>query len=159
MSKKKQNSPRRKRFTRDQRLHVAKIKWLPTAKAKNLAKSYGKWYGVDMQCAINELEMLGHTYSPIYKEKVKIAIDNKAKEKRRRKEKKEKQADYPWITMIHFHILQGLQKMACHLVLHMKKNKPSLIVKKLMKVPMNLIFNENTLSPLSKKRVLSVYGY
>jgi hypothetical protein len=86
LSKKKQNGPRRKRLTRKQPLHDAKIKWLPTAVAKNLAKSYGKWYGVDLQCAITELEMLGLTFSAQYKEQVKIAIEHKANEKRRRKE-------------------------------------------------------------------------
>ena len=95
MSKKKQNSPRRKKFKRDQRLHNAKMKWLPTAEAKNLAKSYSKWYGVDLQCAITELEMLDYTFQMHYKEQVKKATENKTKEKRKRKEEREKNQDYP----------------------------------------------------------------
>jgi len=96
MSKKKQNGPRRKRLTRKQRLHDAKIKWLPTAVSKNLAKSYRKWYGVDLLCAITELEMLGHTFSVHYKEQVKIACEHKANENRRRKEKLIMNDDYPF---------------------------------------------------------------
>ena len=91
MSIKKQTSVRRKRFKRNQRLYDAKIKWLPTAAAKNVAKSYGKWYGVDLQCAISELEMLGHTFTACYKEQVKMAIEHKASEKRRCKEERDMQ--------------------------------------------------------------------
>lgn len=77
-------------------MHDAKTKWLPTKIAKNVAKSYGKWYGVDLQCAISELEMLGHTFTARYKEQVKIAIEHKVNEKRRRKEKREMQVGEPF---------------------------------------------------------------
>ena len=87
--------PCRKRLKRNQRLHNAKIKWLPTAVGKNLAKSYAKWYGVDLQCAITELELLGKTFSMHYKEQVKKAIEHKANENRKRKQEKEKHLDYP----------------------------------------------------------------
>lgn len=86
MGKNKQNTPRRKRMKRNQRLHDAKTKWLPTTTVKNHAKSYSKWYGVDLLCAINELEMLGYTFSENYKKQVKLAIEHKADRKRRRKE-------------------------------------------------------------------------
>ena len=89
MGEKEINSPRKKRFKRDQRLQNAKTKWLPTATAKSLPKSYSKWYGVDLICAINELEMLGYKYSEQYKQRVKASIENRAKEKRKRKEKRE----------------------------------------------------------------------
>ena len=92
--KKKLNYPRRKRFKKDQRLHNAKTKWLPTATAKNLPKSYGKWYGVDLISAINELEILGYQYSVEYKKQVNSSIENKAKEKRRRKEQRELADDF-----------------------------------------------------------------
>ena len=96
MGKKKDNTPRRKRFKRDQRLQNARMKWLPTANAKNLAKSYSKWYGVDLMCAIHELETLGHSFSQQYKNQVKISIENKSNEKRRRTEEREKQIDFPY---------------------------------------------------------------
>ena len=94
MSKNKPNSPRRKIYKKDQRLENAEIKWFLTATAKSLPKSYSKWYGVGMRCAINELEILGYQFSDEYKQQVNSNIENRAKEKRRRKEKRESAYDF-----------------------------------------------------------------
>ena len=93
LSKNKTNSPRRKIYKKDQRLENAKTKWLPTATAKSLPKSYSKWYGVDMRCAINELEILGYIFSDEFKQQVNSNVENRGKEKRRRKEKRESAYD------------------------------------------------------------------
>ena len=72
---------------KEQRLHDAKTKWLPTTTAKNLVRSYSKWYGVDLLCAIKELEILGIQSSEKYKKQVELSIKVKADNKRKRKEK------------------------------------------------------------------------
>ena len=93
MAKKKDSTPRRKKYKKSQRLQDAKTRWLPTVTAKNIVRSYSKWYGVDLLCAINELEILGHKSSDYYKKKVELSIASKANAKRRRKEAIEKQED------------------------------------------------------------------
>ena len=52
----KHKGPKRKRLQRTQRLHNAKEVWLKQTNAKNNVKSYAKWYGVDLICAITELD-------------------------------------------------------------------------------------------------------
>ncbi|CAM3251658.1 hypothetical protein FITA111629_12865 [Filibacter tadaridae] len=89
MGKKKNPGPRRKRMKREQRLLNAKTKWLPNTTAKNIAKSYSKWYGVDLQCAIRELETIGLYFSDEYKKQVVIAYENKIASKQKRKEERE----------------------------------------------------------------------
>ncbi|MEK5039115.1 hypothetical protein [Sporosarcina sp. FSL K6-3457] len=91
MAKKKDSTPRRKKYNKAQRLRDAKAKWLPTVTAKNIVRSYSKWYGVDLLCAINELEILGYKSSDNYKKQVELSIASKADAKRRRKEAKEEQ--------------------------------------------------------------------
>ena len=75
---------------KEQRLNDAKTKWLPTTTAKNLVRSYSKWYGVDLLCAIKELETLGFPSSKEYINQVELTIKAKVDNKRRRKEKRTK---------------------------------------------------------------------
>ena len=92
---------------RDQRLQNARTKWLPTATAKNIAKSYSKWYGVDLLCAITELEILGHTFGEQYKKQVKVSIASKSNAKRRKKEEKEEDNDFPYDSDDTFSFIAG----------------------------------------------------
>ncbi|WP_461611064.1 hypothetical protein [Cytobacillus kochii] len=55
--KNKDNIPRRKRWGRAVRLENAK-EWIVQFKGNHIIKSYAKWYGVNIRCALNELEML-----------------------------------------------------------------------------------------------------
>lgn len=55
------------------RLHSAKS-WLPTYKGKNILQGYRKQYGVDLLCAIRELEMLGIALNPEYIKAVKRSV-------------------------------------------------------------------------------------
>ncbi|WP_052342684.1 hypothetical protein [Bacillus sp. EB01] len=59
--KKKNNTARRKRYNQNARLQNAK-EWAQQYSGKNIAKGYSVWYGVDLVCAIAELEMLGYTF-------------------------------------------------------------------------------------------------
>lgn len=93
MAKKKDCTPRRKKYKKAQRLQDAKTKWLPTVTAKNIVRSYSKWYGVDLLCAIRELEVLGYKSSDQYKKQIELSIASKADAKKRRKEEKEEQDD------------------------------------------------------------------
>ncbi|OWZ82769.1 hypothetical protein [Natranaerobius trueperi] len=84
--------PKRKRLKRKQRLEDAE-NWVYCFNGKNIVKSYKKWYGVDIMCALNELEMLGY-YFPDYKQKI-INQRKIEKQKKEEKEKIEAQLD-PW---------------------------------------------------------------
>lgn len=86
MSKKKSLPPRRKRMKKEQRLLNAKTKWLPTTTAKDIAQSYSKWYGVDLFCAIRELESIGHHFTDTYKQQVATAHEEKLKRRQIRQE-------------------------------------------------------------------------
>ncbi|MCD8501942.1 MAG: UPF0175 family protein [Bacillaceae bacterium] len=59
----KKTVPKRKTYNRKQRLHDAKTNWVKPATTSNLVKSYSKWYGVNRNCAIRELQLLGYELS------------------------------------------------------------------------------------------------
>lgn len=96
MAKKKHNTnntPRRKRYNRRDRLQNAK-KWSEQNNGNNLAKRYSKWFGVDLNCAITELEMLGYKFKQSYKEQVKKSLEARQKQKEKRKRDKEQVEDF-----------------------------------------------------------------
>lgn len=80
----KNNTPRRKRYSRSGRLQNAK-KWAEQYNGKNLAKGYSNWFGVDLICAITELEMLGYQFKQSYKEQVAQSLKAKQLQKEKRK--------------------------------------------------------------------------
>ena len=90
-------APKRKRLKKHQRLQDSK-RWIFEFKGKNLVKSYKKWYGVDIICAINELEMMGYDFSQYKKEaKRQLKIEQQKKEERKReKEINEREYYEPW---------------------------------------------------------------
>ncbi len=85
----KGNTPRRKRFSKAQRLKSG-AKWLRSYSGKNIVKGFSKWYGVDKLCAIKELRMLGFQISVEYEEQIKRSIQDIANARKLRKEKREK---------------------------------------------------------------------
>jgi hypothetical protein len=92
-SNNKSNTPRRKRYNRSARLQNAK-KWAQEYNGKNIAKGYSNWFGVDLMCAITELELLGYKFKESYKKQVNQSIIARQKDKERRKlEKEQKQYD------------------------------------------------------------------
>jgi hypothetical protein len=50
--------PRRKRLKRPARLHAAQ-QWYATFTGKHVVKAYARWFGVDLGCALKELQLLG----------------------------------------------------------------------------------------------------
>ncbi|WP_160725311.1 hypothetical protein [Bacillus sp. USDA818B3_A] len=94
------NTPRRKRYNQKERLQNAK-KWIEQYDGKNLAKGYSKWYGVDLICAIAELEMLGFKIRQSYKDQVKKTIEARQKQKEKRKQEKELFND-EWDNMFYY---------------------------------------------------------
>src|ERR1044071_537109 len=87
MGKRKPNPPRRKSCDRASRLKMAKA-WLRAYQGKNIVRGYRKHFGVDLLCAIKELQMLGVKIEPSYIEVVKatIAAEQKRKMENRREE-------------------------------------------------------------------------
>jgi len=86
--KKKSNTPKRKRYKRPERLEAAKL-WIPTYEGKRIVRGYTKYFGVNILCAITELQMLGYKFSDEYIEKVKINLEHQRILKERKKEEKE----------------------------------------------------------------------
>ncbi|MDR7079233.1 hypothetical protein J2Y03_004291 [Neobacillus niacini] len=93
-SKNKSNSsPRRKRYNRNARLQNAK-KWAEQYNGKNIAKGYSNWFGVDLLCAVTELEILGYKFKQSYKEHVKQSLVAMQKQKERKRYEKEQEQNY-----------------------------------------------------------------
>lgn len=80
------NTPRRKRYNRNARLQNAH-KWAEQYDGKNIAKGYSNWFGVDLLCAITELEMLGYKFKQSYKKQVEQSLMARKKQKENRKRK------------------------------------------------------------------------
>lgn len=72
---KKPLSPRRKRMTRRGRLAAARH-WLPKYTGKNVVRAYAKWFGVDLGCALKELQMLGIALNPVYVAQLRTTLQN-----------------------------------------------------------------------------------
>lgn len=87
--KKRSNTPRYKRMKRQARLQAAPH-WLPTYTGKNLVRGYARHFGVDLLCAIAELQLLSIEIDPNYIAQTKLTLINK---QRQRAKKKAKQAE------------------------------------------------------------------
>ena len=92
MARKKRRipGPRLHRLKRAARLSSARA-WLPKYKGKKVARGYRKRYGVDLLCAIAELQMLNVPLDPVYVERVRTTVNNQIK--RRVEEKTERSID------------------------------------------------------------------
>lgn len=62
--------PRRKRMKRKARLESAK-QWIKGYSGKHIVKSYAKWYGVDLFCAVIELKLNGIQVSEEYEKQIR----------------------------------------------------------------------------------------
>lgn len=56
---KSSSTPKRKRYNKNDRAEQYN--------GKNIAKGYSNWFGVDLVCAINELEVLGSKFNRLLK--------------------------------------------------------------------------------------------
>ena len=79
------NIPRRERMARPARLQAA-AHWIPRYSGKSLVRGYCKYFGVDVPCALTELNMLRIKLDPDYVQQVKRSWENRIKEKQKRAE-------------------------------------------------------------------------
>ncbi len=89
--KKRIQGPRLHRLKRHARLNSARA-WLPKYEGKKIVRSYRKRYGVDLLCAIAELQMLDVPLDPTYVDRVRTTVDNEIK--RRAAHKKTSSTDH-----------------------------------------------------------------
>ena len=111
MGRKKNNSsgPRRKRMRMLARIQAAQ-QWLPTYTGKNIVRGYARHFAVDLLCSVKELEMLGHQFTPEYKEQLKKSLEGQIKQKQERKrliEEKKKKVDTPFESDDRFFYIAG----------------------------------------------------
>jgi hypothetical protein len=64
-------SPRHKKHSSGLRAKTAKS-WIEKYKGKNIVKGYSKHFGVDLLCAVKELEVIGIKIDSQYVEQLKI---------------------------------------------------------------------------------------
>lgn len=59
--------------------------WLPTYGGQNIVRGYARWYGVNLDCAIKELRLLGVKVSEDYAAQVQRALEQRtfARERKR----------------------------------------------------------------------------
>lgn len=81
---------------RPQRLESAKS-WLETYVGDKIVKAYRKRYGVDFECAFTELEMLGVSIDPDYKERVLESVAAQAAAKRQEQARERARRADVWI--------------------------------------------------------------
>ena len=81
-SKKKQKPlpPRRQRMNRAGRLQSAK-KWLESFEGKNIVRGYAKWFGVELLCAAEELQLLEVEVDAAYLERLRVTVQNRRRKK------------------------------------------------------------------------------
>lgn len=72
---KKKLPPRRKRMNRQARL-MAAPHWLPKYPGKNVVRGYATWFGVDLACALKELQLLGVALDPVYVARLRATPQN-----------------------------------------------------------------------------------
>lgn len=78
---------KKKQIKREQRLIAAKL-WLPKYDGKNIVKGYRKHFGVDILCAITELQMLGYEFTSQYIDCIKKTIEAERIKPQEKKEQK-----------------------------------------------------------------------
>ena len=86
MPRKKLNAiPRRKRLKQADRLQSGK-QWLANYTGTHAVRSYMKWYGVDLFCAITELQLLGFQLEKNTLEQMLLAKEKIMAARKRKKE-------------------------------------------------------------------------
>jgi len=81
MSTKKPPRSVRKRAARAARLKAAR-QWLPTFKGKNVVKAYATRCGVDLGCALKELQLLRVPLDPAYVERLSRRLHHRIERRR-----------------------------------------------------------------------------
>ena len=74
-------TPRRQRMKRPARLQTARH-WLARFTGRRVLRSYARWFGVDWECAVKELELLGVTLDQAEVENRRRAMGKRGKQKK-----------------------------------------------------------------------------
>lgn len=91
----KHGIPRRKRMNTTVRLqHARDTKWTSKYNGKNIVHGYGKWFGVDLLCAVRELRLLGIAISADREEQLRTTVEARAKARKHQREIKESQSEF-----------------------------------------------------------------
>ncbi len=69
------------------RLQAAKS-FLPTFSGKNIIRGYARWFGVDLACALAELQILGIELDPVYVQRLRITLGERERIGRARNERR-----------------------------------------------------------------------
>lgn len=74
-------------MNREQRLAAA-VSFLRGFTGKNAVRGYARWFGVDLGCALLELQMLGVRVDPTYVDRVRTTLREKERIGRQRNEQR-----------------------------------------------------------------------
>ncbi len=88
--KKKSLPPRCERMSRQSRLDSARH-WLAKYEGKNVLRGYRKHYGVDLLCAVKELQILGVKLDPVYVNRLKSEDLLRHEQRQAAKERKKRE--------------------------------------------------------------------
>ncbi len=92
-SKKLNRTPRRKRMNRQVRLQSGK-NWIVNYTGSHVVRSYMKWYGVDLLCAITELPILGIKLDQSYVTQMLLAKEKSIASRKMKKAALDEQIAY-----------------------------------------------------------------
>jgi hypothetical protein len=56
--------------------------WLRTFSGTRVVRSYARWFGVDLMCAVKELQILGLKFSPAYLEALRRTVAARPRHRR-----------------------------------------------------------------------------
>lgn len=65
-------------MARSARLAAARH-WLPKYAGKNVVRGYAKWFGVDLGCALKELQTLGVCLDAVYVARLRTTLQNSSR--------------------------------------------------------------------------------
>lgn len=66
----------------------AAISFLPTFSGKNVVRGYARWFGVDLACALAELQILGIELDSVYVERLRVTLRERERIGRARNERR-----------------------------------------------------------------------
>ena len=56
--------------------------WIPTFNGQSVVRSYARWFGVDLRCALKELQLLGVGLDPRYVEALRTTLRNRGRHRK-----------------------------------------------------------------------------
>jgi hypothetical protein len=94
---------------RKSRLQAA-VHWIPKYSGKNLVRGYAKHFGVNLLCAIIELETLGYKIEQSYKDSIRENEEAKQRQAILKKQKREVCEDTEWYDEYFYSEVQEMEE-------------------------------------------------